>query len=166
MILHPFTQAIWRYISKHISGKNHTNPLCILLYGLRRHIWKCTAEQKSNKCNFCNYASTHTHILMSHMKKMCFSHTCVVNFTYNPRTTCVVFTTYVYSFTHMCGNNHTHVEIPHRQVLGFYHTCVVKHTHRLISPWTNGDIFAMGNHQHKLVPYSYKGGQLLLFFTK
>ena len=39
----------------------------------------------------------------------------------------------------MCGNNHTYVEIAHRQVLGFYHTCVVKHTHRLISPWANGE---------------------------
>ena len=75
-----------------------------------------------------------------------FSHTCVVNSTYNPRTTCVVFSTHVWSFTHMCGNNHTYVEIAHRQVLGFYHTCVVKHTHRLISPWTNGAIPMMGPH--------------------
>ena len=79
----------------------------------------------------------------------CFSHTCVVNFTYNPRTTCVVFTTYVCSFTYMCGNYHTYVEIPHRQVLGFYHTCVVKHTHRLISPWTNGESGTFCKHRHR-----------------
>ena len=107
---------------------------------LRAHL-KTYSGEKSNKCNQCDYATSQTGNLRTHLKHKCFSHTCVVNSTYNPRTTCVVFTTHVCSFTHMCGNNHTYVEIAHRQVLGFYHTCVVKHTHRLISPWANGGVW-------------------------
>jgi hypothetical protein len=60
-------QAIWGHIWKHTAGKSQTNAT---LYGLRGHIWKCTAEQKSNKCNYCNYASSHAHVLRSHTKKM------------------------------------------------------------------------------------------------
>ena len=48
---------------------------------------------------------------------------------------------------HRCVLLHISVEItkhvwenPHRQVLGFFHTCLVKHTHRLISPWANGEL--------------------------
>ena len=48
---------------------------------------------------------------------------------------------------HRCVLLHISVEItkhvwenPHRQVLGFFHTCLVKHTHRLISPWADGDM--------------------------
>ena len=75
--------------------------------------------------------------LIPHM--FSFSHTCVVKSTYYTGSSCVVFTTQVCLIAHMCGNNQTCVENPHRQVLGYFHTCLVKHTHRLISPWANGD---------------------------
>ena len=109
VILHPFTQAIWRYISKHIAGKSQTNAT---LYGLRGHIWKCTAEQKSNKCNYCNYASTHAHVLRSHTKKMWWE-----KFQKN--------ITQMF-FPHMCGKLHIQ---PEDNLCGFYHTCVLFHTY-------------------------------------
>ena len=63
-------QAIW----KHIAEKSQTNATNVIMPLLRQaiwgHIWKCTAEQKSNKCNYCNYASSHAHVLRSHTKKM------------------------------------------------------------------------------------------------
>ena len=109
VILHPFTQAIWRYISKHIAGKSQTNAT---LYGLRGHIWKCTAEQKSNKCNYCNYASSHAHVLRSHTKKMWWEK--------SQKNLKQMF------FPHMCGKLHIQ---PEDNLCGFYHTCVLFHTY-------------------------------------